>query len=109
MVRVAIIDDHESVRLGLEAACTNAGLEVAHSVSSVAAYLAAAEGSDPVALVVLDLSLGDGTDVTANVTRVQGTGAAVLIHSIADRVSLVRQALAAGAAGVIRNRRPRTR
>jgi two-component system, NarL family, uhpT operon response regulator UhpA len=32
---------------------------------------------------------------------VQGAGCAVLVHSIADRVAFVREALAAGAAGVI--------
>ena len=36
-----------------------------------------------------------------NVKRVQATGSAVLVHSIADRVAGVREALAAGAAGVI--------
>ncbi len=105
MVSVAIIDDHESVRLGLQAACTGAGHTVAFSVSSVDDYLSAVSdtpgGEAPVDIAVLDLSLGDGSDVTTNVTRVQATGAAVLIHSIADRVALVRQALAAGAAGVI--------
>ena len=51
--------------------------------------------------MVLDLSLGDGSTVTENVKRVQATGSAVLVHSIADRVASVREALAAGAAGVI--------
>jgi DNA-binding NarL/FixJ family response regulator len=39
--------------------------------------------------------------VTENVKEVQAAGSAVLVHSIADRVALVREALAAGAAGVI--------
>src|SRR5699024_7232014 len=88
-----------------QAACTGAGHTVAMSVSSVDEFLDAAgeiePGIAPVDIVVLDLSLGDGTDVPTNVARVQETGAAVLIHSIADRMALVRQALAAGAAGVI--------
>jgi DNA-binding NarL/FixJ family response regulator len=46
--------------------------------------------------------------VTDNVKRVQGTGAAVLVHSIADRVANVREALAAGAAGVIPKSFPTT-
>lgn len=100
MVRVAIIDDHESVRLGLTAACTAAGLTVEHSVSTVTEYLTAS-GTAPVDIVVLDLSLGDGTDVTGNVMAVRHSGPAVLIHSIADRMALVREALAAGAEGVI--------
>ena len=39
--------------------------------------------------------------MTENVQAVLDTGSAVLVHSIADRVAAVREALAAGAAGVI--------
>ncbi len=40
MTRVALIDDHESVRLGLEAACARAVTkDVVFSGSSVRAYL----------------------------------------------------------------------
>ncbi len=99
-VRVAIVDDHESVRLGLQAAFTNAGFEVIDTAASVSELV---EGLDnrEVDVVVLDLSLGDGSSVTENVKAVQATGSAVLVHSIADRVASVREALAAGAAGVI--------
>jgi DNA-binding NarL/FixJ family response regulator len=99
-VRVAIVDDHESVRLGIQAACQNEGFEVILTAASVPEYVANI-GDHEVDVVVLDLSLGDGTSVTENVKGVQGTGAAVLVHSIADRVANVREALAAGAAGVI--------
>jgi DNA-binding NarL/FixJ family response regulator len=98
-VRVAVVDDHESVRLGLKAACMDAGYEFV-----LAAASARELGDDLVGkvdVVVLDLSLGDGSTVTDNVKKAQGTGAAVLVHSIADRVASVREALAAGAAGVI--------
>jgi DNA-binding NarL/FixJ family response regulator len=57
------------------------------------------EAEPPV--VVLDLSLGDGSSVTQNVRAVLTSGSQVLVHSIADRVAAVREALAAGAAGVI--------
>jgi two-component system uhpT operon response regulator UhpA len=79
-VRVAVVDDHESVRLGLKAACLDAGYEF---------ILAAANAREL------------GGAVADNVKAAQGTGAAVLVHSIADRVASVREALAAGAAGVI--------
>jgi two-component system uhpT operon response regulator UhpA len=88
-VRVAVVDDHESVRLGLKAAFIGEGYQF---------LIAAANVNE---LVVLDLSLGDGSSVTENVKRVQALGSAVLVHSIADRVAYVREALAAGAAGVI--------
>jgi DNA-binding NarL/FixJ family response regulator len=100
MVRVGIVDDHESVRLGLQAACRDAGYDVVATGATVTAALDALPdtGCD---VVVLDLSLGDGSSITENVKRVQATGAGVLVHSIADQVASVREALAAGAAGVI--------
>jgi two-component system uhpT operon response regulator UhpA len=107
MVRVAIVDDHESVRLGLRAACMNAEYEVLATAATVN-ELVDALADQECDVVVLDLSLGDGSSVTENVKRVQGTGAAVLVHSIADRVASVREALAAGAAGVIPKSSPTT-
>lgn len=98
--RVAIVDDHESVRLGLKAAFADEGYDVVAVAPTVDDLITALAGRE-VDVVVLDLSLGDGSSVTDNVKRVQAAGAAVLIHSIADRVGLVREALAAGAAGVI--------
>jgi DNA-binding NarL/FixJ family response regulator len=107
MVRVGIVDDHESVRLGLQAACREAGYEVVATGATVSAALEALpdSGCD---VIVLDLSLGDGSSITDNVKRVQATGAGVLVHSIADQVASVREALAAGAAGVIPKSAPTT-
>jgi len=104
MTRVALIDDHESVRLGLEAACARAVTkQVVFSGSSVRTYLEWRQrsGAAPADIVVLDLTLGDGTTVTENVTALVADGSPVLIHSVADRPAAVREALAAGAAGVI--------
>jgi two-component system uhpT operon response regulator UhpA len=98
--RVAIVDDHESVRLGLRAAFADEGHDVIAVGATVDDLIEGLAGRE-VDVVVLDLSLGDGSSVTDNVKRVQAAGAAVLVHSIADRVGLVREALAAGAAGVI--------
>ncbi|GAA4153403.1 response regulator transcription factor [Leifsonia shinshuensis] len=95
MVRVAIVDDHESVRLGLKAACQDAGYDVVVAAATVDDFVRQL-GSQECDVVVLDLSLGDGSKVTDNVKRAQATGAAVLVHSIADRVASVREALAAG-------------
>lgn len=104
MSRVALIDDHESVRLGLEAACARDGSQtVVFSGSTVVSYLdwRAASGAAPADVVVLDLTLGDGTTVTENVGSLVADGASVVIHSVADRPAAVREALAAGAAGVV--------
>jgi two-component system, NarL family, uhpT operon response regulator UhpA len=99
-VRVAVVDDHESVRLGLKTACIDAGYDFVLAAASVDEFVATLNGRE-CDVVVLDLSLGDGSTVTENVKRVQAVGSAVLVHSIADRVASVREALAAGAAGVI--------
>lgn len=99
-VRVAVVDDHESVRLGLRTAFQDAGHEFVLAAGTVDEFVEGL-GEQQVQVVVLDLSLGDGSSVTDNVKRIQATGAAVLVHSIADRVASVREALAAGAAGVI--------
>ena len=58
MIRVALIDDHESVRLGLEAACSRTGhLRVVFSGESVAAYLdwRTLTQENPADVVVLDV------------------------------------------------------
>lgn len=99
-VRVGVVDDHESVRLGLRGAFIDAGFDFLLAAASVGEFVTRL-GDRECDVVVLDLSLGDGSTVTENVKAVQAAGCAVLVHSIADRVSLVREALAAGAAGVI--------
>ncbi|WP_169581701.1 MULTISPECIES: response regulator transcription factor [Microbacterium] len=104
MTRVALIDDHESVRLGLAAACERDGSkDVVFSGSTVTEYLTwrSSTGAAPADVVVLDLTLGDGTTVTENVRRLVLDGSSVIIHSVADRPAAVREALAAGAAGVV--------
>lgn len=108
MTRVALIDDHESVRLGLEAACHRAGKQVVFSGSTVTEYLdwRAYAAAAPADVVVLDLTLGDGTTVTENVRRLVVDGSSVIIHSVADRPAAVREALAAGAAGVVSKSSP---
>ncbi len=109
MTRVALIDDHESVRLGVEAACvTGGGPEVVFSGSTVTEYVRwrRATSAPPVDVVVLDLTLGDGTTVRENVGRLVADGSSILVHSVADRPSAVREALVAGAIGVVSKASP---
>ncbi|MGF3055858.1 response regulator [Microbacterium sp. YY-01] len=108
MTTVALIDDHESVRLGLAAALEDDGHTVVFSGGSVVAYLEARQrtGRVPADVVVLDLTLGDGTTVTENVAALVDDGSSVVIHSVADRPATVREALSAGAAGVISKSSP---
>jgi DNA-binding NarL/FixJ family response regulator len=107
MTRVALIDDHESVRLGLAAALRQDGRNVVFGGATVAELLAwrSATGEPPVDVVLLDLTLGDGATVTENVVRL-ASESAVVIHSVADRPAAVREALAAGAVGVVSKSAP---
>ena len=64
MIRVALIDDHESVRLGLEAACARSGTkEVVFSGSTVRCYLdwRAESGAAPADVVVLESYFNEGS------------------------------------------------
>jgi DNA-binding NarL/FixJ family response regulator len=81
---------------------------VVFSGSNVSEYLAwrVTTGEAPADVVVLDLTLGDGTTVTENVQRLVADGSSVIIHSVADRPAAVREALAAGATGIVSKASP---
>ena len=100
-VCVAIVDDHDAVRYGVQGACAEAGYKFCGSAGSVAELLEARKplGCD---VVILDLSLADGSQVEMNVKSLIEAGGQVLIYSIADKAALVSAALKAGAAGVVK-------
>jgi len=100
MVTVAIVDDHDAIRLGFKGACEGYNFELKASASTVSELLEALASTVP-QVIVLDLSLADGSAVEDNVQRVLATGAQVLIYSIADKRSLVRAASKAGAAASV--------
>jgi DNA-binding NarL/FixJ family response regulator len=100
-IRVAIVDDHEAVREGFRSVCERYGFQLTALEASVDALLSGGEefATD---VVVLDLSLADGSKPAENVSRLIAAGAKVLVFSIADKSSLVTDALRAGAAALIR-------
>ena len=100
-VCVAIVDDHDAVRFGLRGACDEAGFTFCGAAGTVAELL---ESRKPLAcdVVVLDLSLADGSAVENNVRSIIEAGSQVLVFSIADKAALVSAALRAGAAGVVK-------
>lgn len=105
-IRAAIIDDHEAIRVGIEAAL--AGLDdcpvlVVGSAATVDAFLARSVLAD---VVLLDLMLADASDPQRNAERLRAEGFKVLVYSIADNTRLVRRALAGGADGVCRKADP---
>lgn len=99
--RVAIVDDHDAIRLGFRGACAEANLELVAAGASVAEILERIDGNN-CDVAVLDLSLADGSTVEDNVTALLKRGVQVLIFSIADKKFQVQAALRAGAAALVR-------
>lgn len=104
-VRVAIVDDHEAVRLGFAGSCEQFDFDLVGSAGTVPELLQQIEGKD-CAVVVTDLSLADGSLVSDNVQQLVEAGPAVLIFSIADKPSLMRSALRAGATAIVPKSHP---
>ena len=100
LVTVAIVDDHDAIRLGFKGACDGYNFKLQASASTVSELLEAL-GSKVPQVAVLDLSLADGSAVEDNVQRVLATGTQVLIYSIAEKRGLVRAAIKAGAAAIV--------
>jgi DNA-binding NarL/FixJ family response regulator len=99
-VTVAIVDDHDAIRLGFRAACDEYNFELLASAASVDNLMQVIGDAVP-QVTVLDLSLSDGSLVEDNVRRVRELGAQVLIFSIADKRNLIRAAIKAGAAAIV--------
>lgn len=106
-VRVAIVDDHEAVRLGFEGSCESNNFELVGSAGTVTELLEQIKDQD-CEVVVTDLSLDDGSLVSENVSRLIDAGPAVLIFSIADKPNLMRSALRAGAIAIVPKSQPMT-
>jgi len=102
---VAILDDHEAIRLGFSNYCESSGYELVGSAATVGELLDQIQGQD-CSVVVADLSLADGSQVSENVARLVAAGSAVLIFSIADRPSLNRAAVRAGATAIVAKSKP---
>lgn len=98
-ITVAIVDDHEAIRLGFTGACQQRGLDIVGSAATVEELISNVELKPQI--VVLDLSLADGSEPAENVRALIDQGSEVIIFSIADRKHQVRQALSAGAATLI--------
>lgn len=104
-VRVAIVDDHEAVRLGFAGTCQENDLELVGSASTVSELLLQIAEKD-CEVVIADLSLADGSLVQDNIERLVDSGPAVLIYSIADKPPLMRSALRAGATAIVSKSKP---
>jgi DNA-binding NarL/FixJ family response regulator len=98
--RIGLVEDHESVAIGLAAMLAGEpDLELVASAGTVAELLSAEPGVD---LVVLDLRLADGSAPEDNVRALRERGLEVLVFTGADNPYLVRAAARAGVLGVVR-------
>lgn len=99
-MRIAHVDDHETVRLGFAAIVSGEDdLELAASVATVDPLIARAAEFD---LVVLDLRLSDGSSVESNVSRLLAHGMRVLAFTVGEDHLAVRAASRAGVLGIVR-------
>ncbi len=99
-VRVAAVDDHVSVRHGVVAMLAGDDrLQVVRTGESVA-DIDLDHGPD-LDVVLLDLNLRDSSTPRGNVARLRAAGLAVVVYSQLTDETLVREALAAGALGVV--------
>ncbi len=99
-ISVAIVDDHEAVRYGFAGACEEYGYSLVASAATVPELLEKL-AKKRVDVVVMDLSLADGSLISENVKAVSSLGLPVLIFSIADKPKLIRAAIKNGAHAIV--------
>lgn len=105
MTRIGIVDDHELVAMAVQGIVeVTPGLEWARHETHVPAMVHAMRDAD---VVVLDLSLRDGSTPRGNVAALQEWGAHVLVLTSAENPYLVREASRTGALGIMRKSAPR--
>ncbi|MDO4253787.1 MAG: response regulator transcription factor [Kocuria sp.] len=118
---VAVVDDHEVVREGIRlvSMTSQADVKLVGAAATVPSLLDQL-GRDPdnaaltaygakrieCEVVLLDLSLTDRSRPSENVEKLRQAGMKVLIFSVGENASLIREALRAGALGLVRKSEP---
>lgn len=101
LITVALVDDHELVREGIAAwlAASSTDIAVVDTVATVEELRAGPGwGAD---VVLLDVNLGNGTTVDANIAALDVAGSRVVVVSENARSAVVREAVRAGALGYV--------
>jgi len=103
--RIALVDDHELVAMAVQSLAEGAeGLEFVRHAASVPELVRRMRDAD---LVLLDLSLRDGSEPGENVQRIRDWGAEVLVLTSGEDPYLVRAASRAEVLGIVRKSTPR--
>lgn len=99
-VRLAHVDDHETVQLGLASLVAgHDDLELVISATTIDPVLPLVPTLD---LVILDIRLSDGSTVDHNLAALHRAGARVLAFTAADNPADLRAASRSGVLGVVR-------
>lgn len=109
IIKVAAVDDHPVVLDGISSwlMAPENGIQVIDTATTVDALLAG--NGRHADVVLLDLSLEDGTTVERNVTTILSAGPRVLVLSVSDKPAAVRMAIRAGALGYVLKNEPTSR
>lgn len=98
-MRVGMIDDHESVSVGVRSALAREpGCDVVGTARTVGEWEELDLDAD---VVVLDLSLADRSEPAENVRTLRARGSQVLVYTAGDDAHAIRQAARAGVVGVV--------
>ncbi|TQJ30787.1 LuxR family two component transcriptional regulator [Microbacterium sp. SLBN-146] len=97
---IAIVDDHELIALAIQGILADTdGLAFARHAPTVSALVSRPRDAD---IVLLDLSLRDGSSPAENVEALREWGAAVVVLTSAEDPYLVREAARTAAEGLLR-------
>ncbi|PFG18769.1 response regulator transcription factor [Serinibacter salmoneus] len=97
-LRVVAIDDHPVMLRGIVATLMPmADIEVVHAATTVASALAARGAPDAYDVALLDVELGDGSQVGDNVASLVAAGIGVVLFTNEHRPAMIGEALRSGA------------
>lgn len=106
-ISLGLVDDQEAIRIGFAT-----GVSRDRNTPVVFPMVAAPTVAElnrlcpNLDVVALDLSLGDGSTPASNVRELRSTGARVVLYTVGDDMSAIREAVGAGALGIIRKSSP---
>lgn len=106
-ISLGLVDDQDAIRIGFAAGVArDRNTPVIFPVMTAPTVTELNRLSPNLDVVALDLSLDDGSTPAGNVRSLRSTGARVVLYSVGDDVKAIREALGAGALGIIRKSSP---